>query len=171
MLAAVREIQSRYAVDGVHLDFVRWGDAAAKPADAAQATASFVAEARRAVKRPKRLSAAVYGRYPACVASVGQDWVRWLDLGLVDYVVPMDYTDSPSKFESFLRQHASLSTRARRTVAGIGVTSVGSRLTPAQVEGQVLLARRYGLAGSALFDLDRTLETAVLPRLKVGAWR
>lgn len=170
VLSAVDELQSRYPVAGVHLDFVRWGDAAAKPKGAAADVSRFVAEARRRVKRPKWLTAAVYGKYPSCVATVGQDWVGWLDAGLVDYVVPMDYTEDPARFEELLRQHAASKSRARRTIVGIGVTANESRLDARQVIGQINLVRRYGLAGESLFDLDVTLEKSILPYLSLGMW-
>ena len=168
-LAAVEELQS-YPVAGVHLDFVRWGDGTAKPADAASHVSRFVAEARRRVKRPKWLTAAVYGKYPQCVGSVGQDWVGWLDMNLVDYVVPMDYTESPKTFAELLAQHAMTKSRARRTIAGIGVTANESRLDAGQVIEQIKLSRRFDMAGNALFDLDTTLEKRILPYLRMGIW-
>ena len=170
-LSIVDEINSRYAVQGIHLDFVRWPHTAAKPADAVNPVTRFVAEARRRVKRPRWLTAAVYAKYPRCMETVGQDWVKWLNFDLVDYVVPMDYTESISQFESFLRQHASRSVNARRTIAGIGVTSSESNLSAAQVVEQIRLTRRYGLAGQSLFDLDTTLERKVLPVLRKGVWK
>lgn len=170
-LSIVDEINSRYAVQGIHLDFVRWPHTAAKPADAVNPVTRFVAEARRRVKRPRWLTAAVYAKYPRCMETVGQDWVKWLNFDLVDYVVPMDYTESISQFESFLRQHASRSVNARRTIAGIGVTSSESNLSAAQVVEQIRLARKYGLAGQSLFDLDTTLEQKVLPVLRKGVWK
>ena len=170
VLSIVDEINSRYAVQGIHLDFVRWPHTVAKPADAVNPVTQFVAEARRRVKRPRWLTAAVYAKYPRCMETVGQDWVKWLDFDLVDYVVPMDYTESASQFESFLRQHASRSVNARRTIAGIGVTASESNLSAAQVVEQIRLARKYGLAGQSLFDLDATLEQKVLPVLRKGIW-
>ena len=169
-LSIVDEINSHYGVSGIHLDFVRWPHTAAKPADAAASVAQFVAEARRRVKRPRWLTAAVYARYPRCIETVGQDWVRWLDFDIVDYVVPMDYTESMSQFESFLRQHAARSVNARRTIAGIGVTASESKLSAAQVVEQIRLVRKYGLAGESLFDLDATLELKILPALRKGVW-
>ena len=166
VLSAVEEL-ARYPLDGVHLDFVRWGDAAVKPPNAAPLVTQFVAEARRRVKRPKWLTAAVYGKYPACIASVGQDWPRWLDFDIVDYVAPMDYTASLAKFEELVRQQATPRLRARRTIVGIGVTANESNLDARQVARQVALARRYGLAGQALFDLDEKLERSILPTV----WR
>ena len=170
-LSIVEEINSRYGVQGIHLDFVRWPHTVAKSADAAQAVTQFVAEARRRVKRPRLLTAAVYAKYPRCIETVGQDWVKWLNFDIVDYVVPMDYTESMSQFESLMRQHAASSRNARRTIAGIGVTASESKLNASQVVEQIRLARKYGLAGQSLFDLDTVLEQKVLPVLKKGAWQ
>ena len=170
-LAIVNEINSRYGVSGIHLDFVRWGHAVAKPTDAAAPVTQFVAEARRHVKRPRWLTAAVYAKYPRCIETVGQDWSKWLKFDLVDYVVPMDYTESMSQFESFLRQQASSGVNARRTIAGIGVTANESKLSAGQVVEQIRLARKYGLAGQSLFDLDTKLEQQILPVLRKGIWQ
>ena len=170
VLAIVDEINTRYGVSGIHLDFVRWGHTVVKSANAVNPVTKFVAEARRRVKRPRWLTAAVYGKYPRCIDTVGQDWVKWLDLDLADYVVPMDYTESMSQFESFLRQHAAPTKNARRTIAGIGVTASESKLGAAQVVEQIRLVRKYGLAGESLFDLDTTLEQKILPALRKGVW-
>ena len=171
ILSVIDEIQSGYAVSGIHLDFVRWYELAAKPKNAAETISRFVADARLHVRRPLWLTAAVLGKYPACVASVGQDWVGWLDSNSVDYAVPMDYTEDMTRFDTYLAQHASTKSRARRTIAGIGVTANESRLGAAQVISQINLVRRRGLAGVALFDLDTTLEKQILPYLRLGIWR
>ena len=171
VLDAIGEIQSRYAIDGIHLDFVRWYEGATKPSNAASVISGFVLDARRRVKRPRWLTAAVLGKYPACVASVGQDWCSWLDTNAVDYVVPMDYTSDNARFDGYLAQHAEKKSRARRTIAGIGVTANESRLDARQVIDQVKLARRRSLAGVALFDLDCVLERDILPYLAMGLWR
>jgi uncharacterized lipoprotein YddW (UPF0748 family) len=170
ILDAVSELQSRYQIDGVHLDFVRWYERSAKPADSVSVISRFVADSRRRVKRPKWLTAAVLGKYPACVASVAQDWDAWLEMNLIDYAVPMDYTESNSKFESFIVQHASKKSHARRTIAGLGITANESRLDARKAIEQIKIARRYNLAGVALFDLDVNLEKNILPYLKLGVW-
>jgi uncharacterized lipoprotein YddW (UPF0748 family) len=170
LLAAIDEIQANYRIDGIHLDFVRWYERSQRPRNAADIITRFVMDARRRTRRPRWLTTAVLGKYPACVASVGQDWPSWLNLRLVDYVVPMDYTESLPVFESYLRQHASTRSAASRTIAGIGVTANESRLDARQVIDQIKLARRYGLAGAALFDLDVTLEKQILPYLRLGLW-
>ncbi|MGN0854058.1 MAG: family 10 glycosylhydrolase [Kiritimatiellia bacterium] len=170
ILGTIDEIQAKYAVQGIHLDFVRWYEKSVKPANAAAVITGFVRAARRRVKRPCWLTAAVLGKYPASIASVGQDWDGWLGGNLVDYVVPMDYSEDPRKFAAFLQQHAQNRRHAARTIVGIGVTANESHLSPRQVIDQINLVRRYGLAGVSLFDLDTTLEKNILPYLKLGIW-
>ena len=62
-----------------------------------------------------------------------------------------------------LAQQASLSTRAKRTVIGIGVTANESKLNAQQVNQQVSFARQCGFAGQALFKLDDRLAQTILP--------
>ncbi|MBO5642836.1 MAG: family 10 glycosylhydrolase [Kiritimatiellae bacterium] len=171
ILKAIEEVVSRYSIDGVHLDFVRWYEGSKKPSDAAKIISDFVLAARRKVQRPLWLTTAVLGKYPACVASVGQDWTSWLDANYVDYVVPMDYTDNLVRFSSYLLQHASSRSRARRTIVGIGVTANESRLDAKQVIDQINASRKFGTAGVALFDLDAVLEKEILPYLSIGIWK
>ena len=171
LLNAIDELQAKYpALNGIHLDFVRWYERSAKPRNAANVISCFVGDARGRVKRPRWLTTAVLGKYPACVASVGQDWTGWLDAGLVDYVVPMDYTENMTRFESYVAQQGTPKSHARRTIAGIGVTANESRLDARQVIEQINLSRKHGLAGVALFDLDVVLEKRILPYLCLGIW-
>ncbi len=170
MLSAIDEIVARYPVAGIHLDFIRWGDGIAKPANAAVPVSQFVTAARQRVKRPRWLTTAVYGKYPQCVASVGQNWASWLDASLVDYVVPMDYTSSLQTLNELLAMQSGTQLRRQRTIIGLGVTANESHLDAKQVIDQINLTRRYGFAGNALFDLDTTLERNVLPYLRLGLW-
>ena len=171
VLSAISELQSKYPVAGIHLDFVRWGEGTVRPKNASEFVSRFVAEARQRTRRPKWLTAAVYGKYPACVASVGQDWYGWLDTNLVDYVVPMDYTESKAKFLELLMQQSAKKTHVRKTIVGIGVTANESRLDARQVMDQINMTRKFGFAGNALFDLDVTLEGQILPYLRLGIWK
>jgi len=194
LLDAVGELARKYPVAGIHLDFVRWYEnvlaaevtpgaltryrrTTTKPSKRsfwawrAREVQSFVAGARARVKaaRPGAwLTAAVLGKYPSCVDSVGQDWMGWLDAGLIDYAVPMNYTEDNARYLSYVAQQGRSKARARRIISGIGVTANESRLGPIQVISQVKTARDAGLAGVALFDLDYSLVTQILPYLRLG---
>jgi len=194
LLDAVGELARKYPVAGVHLDFVRWYETVLaaevtpgaltryrrttqKPslksfwAWRAREVQTFVAAARARVRASRQgvwLTAAVLGKYPSCVDSVGQDWMAWLDSGLIDYAVPMNYTEDGARYASYVAQQAKSKARARKIISGIGVTANESRLGAVQVMEQVNVARRAGLAGVAFFDLDYSLVAQILPYLKMG---
>ena len=174
LLSAVEEVTRRYAVHGVHLDFVRWYEGASLPGNATVPVGRFVAQARMKVKgaRPSAIfSTAVFGKYPSCVAAVGQDWESWLDAGLVDWMVPMNYVEDGKKYASLVGQQCRTVSHARKIVSGIGVTAIESRLGVRQVIDQINTARSAGAAGIAFFDLDYTLVNDILPYLRLGLFK
>jgi uncharacterized lipoprotein YddW (UPF0748 family) len=131
----------------------------------------FVQTARRTLKQEaqgKLLTAAVFGKYPSCVDSVGQDWELWLQLGLLDYVAPMNYTEDMAKFNEWLTMQTRSRKQAMKIISGLGVTAAESRLNPIEVIDQIKAGRKAGAAGFALFDLDTTLRQEVMPVLRLG---
>lgn len=114
------------------------------------------------------LTAAVFGKHPSCVEAVGQDWERWIELGLIDYAIPMNYTEDMGLLGTLLANQSRNSRLRNRTLSGVGVTAEESRLDASAVIGQVNLARGAGLPGFVLFDLDATLEQEILPVLRLG---
>lgn len=174
MIKSVDEIARNYPVAGVHLDFVRWYEGAPKPPNAARSVTTFVESVRKRLRatRPNAwLTVAVLADHPSCVASVGQDWPSWIDSGLVDYAVPMNYVESRARYAKLLAQQSRVKARPRHILGGIGVTANESRLSAAQVVEQINLARQAGFAGVALFDLDDTLVQSVFPVLRLGLFR
>lgn len=205
LLAAVKEISTRYAVDGIHLDFIRypglpqslgprirarfeakygptanWPKAITTANSATRNTflrwrADQITDAvqkihawMRANKPRLTLSAAVYGKYPSCVDSVGQDWISWLRTDLIDAALPMNYTESETRLLDWLGTQTADPRLASRIISGIGVTAAESRLTPIQVLHQIEIARKMKCRGFALFDLDENLRTRILPVLLQG---
>lgn len=137
---------------------------------AAQITA-FVKRARDTVKAidPKlKLSAAVWGGWPDTIKSIGQDWAAWVKNGHVDFVCPMNYSDSLYKFTALVQKQNALPGAAGRIYPGIGVTADESQLPADQVIEQIVNARRLGSSGFMLFDLSHTLQHDTLPALSQG---
>ncbi len=138
----------------------------------AKQVSDFVQSARRVMRRDapgKLMTAAVYGKYPSCLYAVGQDWESWINIGLVDYVMPMNYTEDFGRFNEWLSHQTRTRQQAMRILPGIGVTAAESRLDAAQVIDQIQAVRRAGCPGFALFDLDTTLRQEILPVLRLGA--
>ena len=123
----------------------------------------------RAARPGIQVSAAVYGRYPLCVASVGQDWGQWLEEGLIDYACPMNYTTNLAAFTSWTHGQLALPGGRRGVLPGIGATATESRLDAVMVLEQIAAARAEGAAGFAIFDLNGVLESEILPALQKGA--
>ncbi len=132
----------------------------------------FVEDVRARLRRVApgmKLSAAVYGTADAPDGgSIAQHWPPWLERDLVDFVTPMDYTESEAEFESLLRRQTALPKAAGRIYPGIGATAIESRLDAIQVARQVLLARRFGCPGFVLFSLSATTRDDILPELRLG---
>ena len=174
MIKSIDELARAYPVAGVHLDFVRWYEGAPKPVNAARHVTMFVESVRkrlRAARPGAWLTAAVLADHPSCVASVGQDWPAWIDAGLVDYAVPMNYVEKRARYATLVAQQGRVKNRARHIIGGIGVTANESKLSAAQVVEQINLARQSGFAGVALFDLDDTLVESIFPVLRLGLFR
>ena len=141
-------------------DFLRWR--ATCVTDAVQGVRAWL----RANAPDIALSAAVYGKYPACVDSVGQDWLLWLRTGLLDAACPMNYTEDPARLRDWLGTQTADPRLAARIICGIGVTAAESRLSPLDTLRQIEAARETGCRGFALFDLDEALRSDILSLLK-----
>ena len=131
----------------------------------------FLNSARRTLNRNvpgKLLTAAVFGKYPSCMAAVAQDWESWLNIKLVDYVTPMNYTENLDSFNAWLSEQTRNRPQRLRVIPGIGVTANESRLNAAEVIDQINAVRSSGAPGFALFDLDTTLRQEILPVLRMG---
>ena len=126
-----------------------------------------VAAQIREIRPGVRLSAAVYGYYPGCADTIGQDWGAWLKAGYVDFVCPMNYTPDLAKFESMLRSQVQATGAAGRLYPGLGVTATESRLNALQVGEQIRAVRDANCGGFALFDLNMVLRNEVLPILSL----
>lgn len=120
------------------------------------------------VKPGVKLSAAVYGAYPDCKAGVAQDWPIWVEKGYMDFVCPMNYTPDTQAFLNLIKKQLQLPRTRGKIYPGIGVTASESRLTPDRVIDQIMTLRQLGVNGFMLFDLDRTLQSEVLPMLRLG---
>jgi uncharacterized lipoprotein YddW (UPF0748 family) len=125
-------------------------------------------EAKR-IKPGIRISAAVFGSYPSCRESVGQDWVAWVKAGYLDFVCPMDYTESDLAFSTLVANQLKLVDGRIPIYPGIGATASNSGLSPDRVVGQIHHARGLGAAGFTVFNLDRRTIGSIVPAVGLGA--
>lgn len=122
----------------------------------------------REAKPNLKISAAVFGGYPACVTSIGQDWIAWAKAGYIDFVCPMNYTENTDYFTELLTNQLALMPKEVAVYTGIGATASNSLLTPDAVVEQIYLSRNLGASGWTIFDYSVDISETVLPALRMG---
>jgi uncharacterized lipoprotein YddW (UPF0748 family) len=121
------------------------------------------------IKPAIKISAAVFGAYPDCRQSVGQDWPVWIKAGYLDFVCPMDYTESDLSFSNLVANQLRLVEGRIPVYPGIGATASRATLTADRVAGQIYHARRLGAAGFTIFNLQEGTAGEILPAVGLGA--
>jgi len=118
-----------------------------------------------------KISAAVFGSYPACRQSIAQDWVAWAKAGYLDFLCPMDYTNDDKVFRALVEKQVRLVDHRIPIYPGIGATSSHSNLSADRVLGQVRLARSLGADGFVIFNLTAETAAKIAPAFSVGGRR
>ena len=101
--------------------------------------------------------------------SVAQDWPAWIKAGWLDFVCPMDYTESDTGFCGLVENQLELVGGRIPVYPGIGATASRVRLSADRVAGQIHHARRLGAAGFTIFNLSESTAADILPGLRLGA--
>jgi hypothetical protein len=143
------ELATRYAVDGVHLDYIRYPTGWKPPGGEEEVTRllELVRGDLHAVRPDMALSAAVMPRPEEALRSFGQDWEAWLARGLVDEVVPMVYRDTPTEVAGLVRAYPASVPRERVWV-GMRI----DRLDPSEYREAARRLAGDGVAGAVLFS-------------------
>lgn len=197
------EVARKYAVSGIHFDYIRYPDSshcycdgcrarfeaqegapvATWPRDVLRGGGRYagyqefrranitrlvkaVSEESHRIRPGIKVSAAVFSDWPQCREHVGQDWGAWVRAGYLDFVCPMDYTDSDSGFRSRILVQQEAVDRRIPLVPGIGVSAPGLPL--AQVIDQIRIARELGTSGFILFNFDAAVAGDYIPALGRG---
>lgn len=125
-----------------------------------------VSEEAHRIKPGIKVSAAVFSDWPQCREHVGQDWGAWVKAGYLDFVCPMDYTDSDSGFRAKVKVQRDAVAGKIPLIAGIGASAPGLPL--AQVIDQICISREAGANGFILFEYDAKVAAEYLPALGRG---
>ena len=128
-----------------------------------------VSKRAKAIRKDIKISAAVFSSYPACRDSIGQDWVHWAKSGYVDFLCPMDYTESDLGFQALIKNQHRLLGVSVPIYPGIGASATNIALSPARVVGQVHYARKLGAGGFTIFNLGSKGSDAIVEGFGLGA--
>jgi uncharacterized lipoprotein YddW (UPF0748 family) len=129
----------------------------------------LVATVSREAKKVRpgiKISAAVFGAYPGCRESVGQDWVQWVKDGDLDFLCPMNYTKDNNEFAGLVRSQMKLVGGRLPINVGIGATATNISMQPEDVAEQIHLARSLGAAGFALFEFSAKTAETLMPAVR-----
>jgi uncharacterized lipoprotein YddW (UPF0748 family) len=119
----------------------------------------------RAIKPHVKISAAVFPNYPGTRASIGQDWVYWIEQGWLDFVCPMNYTNSDITFATTVATQMGHVAGRVPLYPGIGATASHSTLSVDRVAGQAQIARHLGADGFIVFNYARDQALNTVPGL------
>jgi len=165
-----------YRPDGLHLDYIRTGGVCrcefcraemnkqgidiskVKPSEPkwvqwrSSRLTGFVRRLRKFTKDKKmELSAAVFRNYESARIFQAQDWLSWANQRLVDYLMPMSYTNDVKSFAQWAKSHVAL-VRGRVPVwEGIGKKSSASELSTEALAQQAQAAHQAGAQGVVIF--------------------
>ena len=187
IVALVKEVVSKYDVDGLHLDYVRYPDRTAGYPDAAlyrrhgrgmtladwrreniTSIARAVYECVKEIKPWLRVSCAPLGKFGDLTrySSLGwnaydavyQDAQGWVRDGIMDILFPMLYFNG-NNFYPFVRDWQENS-NGRHIVPGIGAYRLLSEYggwPQLEIERQISTSRSAGTAGTAMFRAEHLL--------------
>ena len=123
-----------------------------------------VSEQAHRLKPNLKVSAAVFGDYPGSKYGVGQDWVYWCQQKYLDFVCPMNYTESDTRLRNLLTNQVAAVNHAVPLYSGIGQFIIPDD----RVVGQIELTRELGADGFILFNMGLGLAEQTLPNLVKG---
>ena len=195
-IASMLEIMTKYDVDGIHFDYIRYPDgdhcfcegcrkrfeeaygvqAEGWPADVLAdgplrdkwlqfrrdnitKVVAAVAEQAKKIRPDIKISAAVFSHWTSTRDSVGQDWKLWCDKGYLDFVCPMDYTDSDVMFENLVAKQIEWAGEVP-CYPGIGLLKFGARVDRAI--GQIKITRRHKTGGFIIWQYSPSQRAETL---------
>ena len=129
-----------------------------------------VSEQVRAVKPKVKLSAAVFRNWPSDRDSVGQDWKLWCDRGYLDFVCPMDYTESDAQFGNWVKSQQQWAGKVP-CYPGIGASATRLSMGADRVIAQIQVTRQHGTRGFVIFNYGVTEAKDLVPLLGKGITR
>ena len=137
--------------------------------DQISALVKFVHDEAKKMNPAIEISAAVFKNYKLVRENNGQDWETWCREGWLDFVCPMDYTDSLATFRGFIRRQLEWA-HGVRLCPGLGLSLWKHSSRPLTMIEQISTIRHSNLPGFTVFNFDQYAQE-VLPLLRLGCTR
>ncbi len=176
LVGIAKEIAANYKVDGIHLDVIRYPTPSAGYGDCSVArflkesgkqetpkaddkdwgdwrrsqVTDLVKMVRNALKKTGKgvkLSASVFANRTDAYQNRFQDWIGWLQKGLLDFAVPMAFQTDDRVYKTVM-EDVLKSANGKIVYVGQG----GWRLSVDQSIGQIDIARKAGAQGFVIYN-------------------
>ncbi|EKD25906.1 MAG: hypothetical protein ACD_79C01446G0003 [uncultured bacterium] len=170
LISIIDEIMSKYDVDGIQLDYVRFYEELNVPesilAIRKSILTNFVAEVGTKIKtKNKNL------RYSACIfydetrarEEMAQDWKKWVDLNIFHFYVPMNYTVSNTNLVRWINRQEHITGGQGNFYSGLAAYMEG--MTPKKLIKQISLLRKTMNPGFILFSYTDEFSKNFIPEL------
>lgn len=126
-----------------------------------------ISERIHEIRPDGKVSLAARASLSGSFESDAQDWVTWAKEGYLDFLCPMDYTDTVESLRAKLEPQIKAIDGRIPVYAGIGVSPTRSA-SPVNLSQQITEARRLGADGFVLFSLTGFTRD-MLPVIALGA--
>jgi len=155
------EIAKKYNINGLHLDYIRYPNASFGNENGNDIRCQQITGLVESiyyklshVNSNVELSAAVYPDITLAKLQKAQDWKKWLESGILDFVVPMAYRKTNEQFKDEMSAAAAIKTN-KYILAGIGTYLVSREVFSQQVKTVRDIEKTYPkLKGWVLFSYD-----------------
>ena len=131
------------------------------------AVVKAVSEQARAVRPKIKISAAVFRNWEVDRDGVGQDWKLWCERGYLDFVCPMDYSNSDRQFEGWVESQKKWAGKTP-VYPGIGASASSSQFGADRVIGQIQVTRKHKTGGFVIFNYGVNEARELVPALGLG---
>lgn len=125
-----------------------------------------VAEQARQVRPGIQISAAVFRNWPVDRDGVGQDWKLWCEKGWLDFLCPMDYTESNATFRNQVVNQLGFAGKVP-VYPGIGLSCWHDPQDVVKLVEQIEITRELKTGGFTIFNYDTSMA-GVLPLVSLG---
>ncbi len=129
-----------------------------------------VSRKAKEIKPSIKVSAAVFSNWQVDRDAVGQDWKLWCEKGYLDFVCPMDYTDSDLRFKTFVVKQKAWAGKTP-IYPGIGISTWADHDNVRRLISQIGITRKYETGGFTVFEYSPECADYILPLCGKGITR
>jgi uncharacterized lipoprotein YddW (UPF0748 family) len=115
------------------------------------------------------LGADVFPDMETAKVLIAQDWGKWAESGLVDFICPMLYTNNTDLFKEYLERAKNFSGNKCKVYPGIGIYTSHNKITKELLISEVNISRELGTGGMVFFS-GNSFNKEMRDTLKAGVF-